>query len=252
MKDIEYILDFTAELGRRMLACGANLERVNDTMTRVCASYGLEDVSIYSLNSIIQISASTKESGSAVRQVSVPPAGIHLEKLNRLNKLSRTVCSQKPEPLSLRPMLIKAEQVDEYPEWAILTCRLISMICLAFMFDGTWRDAIASVMIVFVLYWLIKALQKANFNAIIVNLVTMFVGSTLALMLCRIDVGQTYSIIMITCGMLLIPGISMVNAVRNLLCANEMNGILELIKALLETFAIVLGIVASLFLFGGI
>ena len=252
MKDIEYVLDFTAELGRKMLACGANLERVNDTMTRVCASYGLEDVSIYSLNSIIQISARTKESGPTVRQVSVPAASIHLERLNRLNQLSRRVCSQKPEPLSLMSMLSKAEQVDEYPEWSILLCRLISMVCLAFMFDGTWADAIASVMIVFVLFWLVKALHKANFNTIIINLTAMFVASTLALALCRIGIGGTYYIIMVTCGMLLIPGIGLVNAVRNLLCGNEMNGILELIKALLETFSIVLGIVASLFLFGGI
>ena len=51
---------------------------------------------------------------------------------------------------------------------------------------------------------------------------------------------------------MMIPGIPLVNAVRNLLCGNEMNGILEILKVLMETVAIVLGLVLSIYLFGGL
>ena len=43
----------------------------------------------------------------------------------------------------------------------------------------------------------------------------------------------------------------MVNAVRNLLCGNEMNSILELIKVGLETVSLVVGLFVSVQLFGG-
>lgn len=48
MTDIEYILDFAANLGGKMLSVGANLERVNDTMYRICRSYHLNSISIFS------------------------------------------------------------------------------------------------------------------------------------------------------------------------------------------------------------
>jgi hypothetical protein len=42
----------------------------------------------------------------------------------------------------------------------------------------------------------------------------------------------------------------MVNAVRNILCGNEMNGIIELIKVFLEVITIVIGLNLAIFFFG--
>ncbi len=36
MNDVEHVLDFVVNPGNKMLGAGANLERVNDTMTRIC------------------------------------------------------------------------------------------------------------------------------------------------------------------------------------------------------------------------
>ena len=60
-----------------------------------------------------------------------------------------------------------------------------------------------------------------------------------------------FIIIIITNSLMMIPSISLVNAVRNVLCGNEMNGILEFLKVVLESLAIVLGVVLSIYLFGG-
>ena len=38
MQDIDYILDFVVHLGREMLECGANLERVNMSIEVICKS----------------------------------------------------------------------------------------------------------------------------------------------------------------------------------------------------------------------
>ena len=62
---------------------------------------------------------------------------------------------------------------------------------------------------------------------------------------------SNFFIIIITNSLMMIPSISLVNAVRNILCGNEMNGILEFLKVVLESVAIVLGLVLSIYLFGG-
>ena len=251
MKDIEYILEFAAGLGAGMLASGAPLERADDSMKRVCYSYGLKEVSLFSLNSIIQLAAKTPEGEYADRQVAVPASDIHLEKLTSLNSLSRRVCRELPAPEGLMGMLDDASAAGDYSVGMRLLGRLIAMTSLGFMFGGTAGDIISADIVVFILFWMLKAFSRTSVNQIITNLVTMLFAGTASLFLVWIGLGQNYFIIIIICGMMRIPGIGLVNAARNLLCGNEMNGILEMIKALLEALAIVLGLVASIFLFGG-
>lgn len=79
MNNVEYILDFAINLAGSMLNAGANLERVNDTMTRICRSYHLEAVSIYSLSSTIMLSARSADGVYGSRHIAVQPASIHLK-----------------------------------------------------------------------------------------------------------------------------------------------------------------------------
>ncbi len=95
MTDIEYILDFAANLGGKMLSVGANLERVNDTMYRICRSYHLNSISIFSLNSLIMLGAKSEDDVSGMRQISIHSSSTHLEKLNRLNQNRLPGCLPK-------------------------------------------------------------------------------------------------------------------------------------------------------------
>ncbi len=222
MTDIEYILDFAASLGSKMLSVGANLERVNDTMYRICHSYHLHSISIFSISSLIILGAKSEDDKSGTRQVSIHSTSTHLEKLNRFNQLSRKVCSQTPPPDTLAGLLAEAEQVKDSPPALIILGHLLSVTTLCAMYGGSFADIFSVSVNTFVLYWISEYFDKRNINQII-----------------------------ITNSLMMIPSISLVNAVRNVLCGNEMNGILEFLKVVLESLAIVLGVVLSIYLFGG-
>ena len=51
-------------------------------------------------------------------------------------------------------------------------------------------------------------------------------------------------------SLMFIPGVPLVNSMRNILCGNEMNGILELLKVILETLTICFGVFIAYALFG--
>lgn len=251
MNDIEYILDFAANLGGKMLKVGANLERVNDTMYRVCHSYHLNSISIFSLSSLIVISAKSEDNQSGTRQVSVPSSSNHLEKLNRFNQLSRKVCAETPPPETLEGMLEDAANVQESPIAIILIGQMISMSTLCAIYGGSFSDMVAVSINTFALYWLSEYLDKRRINRIVTNTIRAWFAATIGLFLVKFDIGKNYFIIIVTNSMMMIPSISLVNAVRNILCGNEMNGILEFMKVVLESVAIVLGVVLSIYLFGG-
>ena len=64
-------------------------------------------------------------------------------------------------------------------------------------------------------------------------------------------IGNFY-IVAITNAFFLIPGIPMINCARNLLCGNEMNGAIDLLKVLLEVLTIVAGVAAAYAILGGV
>lgn len=251
MTDIEYILDFAAGLGCKMLSVGANLERVNDTMYRVCHSYHLHSISIFSLNSLIMISAKSEDDLSGTRQLSVHSYSNHLEKLNRFNQLSRKVCSQTPPPETLAQLLSDAENIKDFPTAVIIFGHLISMSTLCAMYGGSFSDIMAVCLSTFILYWLSEYIDRRKINRIVANALCMWTAGSLASLFIKLGIGQNYFIIVITNSLNMIPSISLVNAVRNVLCGNEMNGILEFLKVVLESVAIVVGLVLSIYMFGG-
>ncbi len=251
MNDIEYILDFAVSLGCKMLTVGANLERVNDTMYRICRSYHLNSISIFSLNSLIILSAKTQDNQCGSRQISVHSHSTHLEKLNRFNQLSRKVCSQTPPPCELEAMLEEADNLQDSPRAVIILGHLISTFTLCAIYGGSFADIIAADLNAFVLYWLSEFFDKRNINQIVVNTIYTWAAGLLALFYVRFGIGQNFFIIITTNCVMMIPSISLVNAVRSILCGNEMNGILEFLKVVLESVAIVLGLILCLYMFGG-
>lgn len=252
MNHVEYILDFTASLGCRMLTVGANLERVNDTMYRICHSYHLDSISIYSLSSIIMISAKSSDGITGTRQVSVPREDKHLEKLNRFNQLSRKICQETPPPETLSGLLAEAENVRDYSFPARIAGYLIAMTSIGVINNGSIKDIISADLNTLLLLWLIDFFDRRHINRIVANTLCTFIAGTLAILYVNIGLGENFFIIVIVNSMLMIPGSALVNAFRNILCGNEMNGILEFIKVILETLAIVLGLIISLYLFGGL
>ncbi len=252
MNDLDYILDFAATLGQRMLGCGANLERVNDTMNRICLSYRLTDISIFSLSSTIILSAQTADNQSATRHVMVPPANNDMKRISRFNQLSRQVCSETPPPAALDAMLKQADsEVKDYATVTIILGYLIAMSSICMLNGGSLRDVIAADLTTVALFWIIRLLDKPGLNRIVTDALCMWIVGSLDILLVRIGLGQHLATIIITNSMMMIPGIPLVNAVRNILCGNEMNGILEILKIVLDATAIVLGLGISIYMFGG-
>ena len=247
---IELVLDFCEELSRRMILSGANIERVQLAIASICHAYRLTDVSVYLLTNYISLSARDEDGRYVSRSCSIPPAGIHLQRLRQLNKLSYAVARQKPLPERLKKMLEEAQAVPEYPDWLVLIAQIAAMLCLCLMFGGGPRELLPVAALTAALHYLLILLARPGLNQVVTNALTMFVTTVVAVLLMKSGLSDNGPVILITISMLVIPGIPLVNAVRNLLCGNEMNGIFQLLKVTIETMALGVGVYLALWLFG--
>lgn len=241
MREIDYVLDFCVGLGKEMLVAGANLERVNIATELICSHYGLTELTIRVMNTEVAVSGKDSEGEYATRRINVPAAHIHLERLKQLNDLSRRVCAEVPDAKTLKGLLLQVSAYT-YPKWLVLVGFVVAMASLCRIFGGVWQDVLVASLNTVVLFFLTTALQKANLNRIIANVTNMFVCTSLAFAFCYMGFAKNLYIIIITNAFYLIPGIPMVNAMRNIICGNEMNGILELLKVFLEVLTIAAGI----------
>ena len=107
--------------------------------------------------------------------------------------------------------------------------------------------AVITVLIHFVMSWL----ERTGLDRILINSLTMWAAASCAVMFLYSGFRGNFAVIMITVTMLVIPGIPLVNAMRNLLCGHEINGILQMLKISVETMALALGIYAAFMMFGG-
>ena len=250
MERIECILDFCKELGKQMIASGANIERVNLSIERICHAYGLHDVTCANLTSRISISAKDENKLYAHRQTDVPPQNINLEKLKKLNNLAFDVCKDKPKEDTLYDLL-HGIKTNDFPWWVMMIGFLVAMMGLARIFCAGWTEILVVELNTLILFGLSRALTRVHINKIITNFFSMFLCSLIAMGLYAAHFIDNFYIVVITNAFFLIPGIPMINCARNILCGNEMNGAIDLLKVLLEVCSIVAGVAAAYALLGG-
>ena len=249
--NVDEILSFCVELARQMIISGANLERVHLAVEVVCKAYGLKDISIFFLSSYISLGAYDSEGNYSSRQASIPPAGIHLERLKSLNQLSYKVAEITPNSKTLKKMLERAMHVGEYSDFVILLGRICAMSCLCFMFGGSVRELLPVAVTTAVIHFLMPILENSGLDRIVSNALTMCVSGIVALMFVYGGFSHNVAVIFITMSLLVIPGIPLVNAMRNLLCGREINGILQMLKIFIETMALGMGLYVAIAMFGG-
>ena len=251
MERIEYILDFCKELGKQMIVSGANIERVNLSVERICHAYGLHDVTCANLTTRISISAKDENKLYAHRQTDVPPQVINLERLKKLNQLSFSVQENTPDVTTLYDLL-HSVKTNDFPWWVMMIGYMVAMAALARIFLAGPAELLIAEINTLVLFGLSKLFSKVHINKIITNFISMSLCSLIATLFYMTGFTHNFFTIVLTNAFFLLPGIQMINCARNLLCGNEMNGVIDLLKVLLEVCTIVAGVAAVYAVFGGV
>ena len=251
MKDIDYVLDFCKELGKQMIASGANIERVDMSIRRICRAYGLHDVTCFNLTSRINISAKDADKNYAQRQTNVPPQVLNLEKLKKLNNLSYYVRDNTPDVKTLYDLLHDIK-TNDFPWWVIMIGFMLAMAGLTRIFGAGPAELLITEVNTLILFGLSKLFGKIHVYKILTNFLSMFICTCIAVFFYAVGFVQNFYIVVITNAFFLIPGIPMINCTRNILCGNEMNGIIDLLKVILEICSIVAGLAAAYAVLSGV
>ena len=246
-KLVQSILD----IGEEMVTCGAEVSRVEDSIMRMCHSYGMHRVNVFIITSNIQLTLEAPD-GRIVTQIRrMVRYSVNFDRLDYLNDLSRYICANHPDIDEIQEKLDEVMNRPGQP-------RILSFLSLIFVasgftvfFGGNFGDAIAAAIMGITIGAMDIILSTRERNQIVYNFISSVVAGSVAIALVSFGIGVHADLIMIGGIMLLIPGIAMTNAMRDMLIGDIASGLLRLCNAIIVSIAIACGFAFSIIVLGG-
>ena len=232
-------------IGERMLCSGAEVSRVEDSIRRICKSYGAVQVDVFTITSSIVVTIYGQGFGTVTQTRRISTLENDLNRLEQLNSLSRRIVA---EHLPLTQVQAELDGIAAGPRYTffqqVLIYALISA-SFALFFGGSGWDALASACIGAALRFVDAAVRWMDLNSILSALVCAGVGGLLAYVSVRLGFGDSVDMISIGNVMLLIPGIKLTNSLRDLFNGDTISGLLRFLEALLVAVIIAFGFVIA-------
>ena len=247
----EYLLCLALDVGEGMLKNGAEVSRVEDTIERICHAYGAAHVEVFSIISVINATVRMPDGTYSSQMRRVRSSGIDLAMLERLNSLSREVCTTTPALDDFDDKLHKIKNAAGYPWWITLSAMVVICGGFAFFFGGTWRDAIVASIIGAVIS-LFDIFPSKYINNLAKTALSAFVIAMIAGISVLIGLGENGGIIIIGSIMPLVPGVSFGTAMRDLLLGDLASGSLKALQSVLQALMIAFAYMIAASIVGGV
>ena len=246
--------DFLGELlniGEMMLSNGAEVKRVEDTLSRLGHAYGAARMDVFVITSSIVVTMGMPDGRSVTQTRRITSAGqTDFSRLDALNALSRRYCLS-PFPVSLiRAELERIGQAAPRPSRLFLGGALAAG-SLAVFYGGTLPDGLAAACFALLICFLQQRLPRFCNNKVIFNFLCSLLAGAAICLVCRVSPGLHADKIMIGDIMLLIPGLALTNAVRDVLVGDTISGMMRLTEAVLWAGALACGFTLAILATGG-
>ena len=238
------------DIGEQMLVCGAEVHRVEDSIERMCSAIGFIKTDVFIITSSMVVTVYTTEDNYTQTR-RIKGIGMDIERLHRLNALSRKICEQDLSEHDISSELNKIKLLKRSP--LRLECLSYMLISGSFtlFFGGNFIESIASALIGSAICIINHFSEKAFLNKIFAKFIGAFAVTLGAYILMELGVIHIMDKVIIGNIMLLIPGVGLTNALRDLLVGDNIAGLIRLIEAVLLALAIAAGYFLFVFLMGG-
>lgn len=240
------------DMGEEMLLCGAEIHRVEDTLTRMGKAYGATNMNVFVITSVIMITAVFDDHFelTSTRRIN-RNGGNDFYRLEQLNALSRRYCNE-PYACDVLHQDIKDIASVEADQKPLLIGGMIIVASFCMFFGGCWYDALLGTVFGYLIVWMMLNIQDLFPKTIIFNLMASFVSGTFTCLLAKALPFIHADKIMIGEVMILIPGIAITNAIRDILVGDTISGVLRLIESVLFASAMACGYLLAIMFVEGI
>ena len=247
-ENMQLLLNCCGEVGRTLLANGAETFRIEDTIERVAKCYIDCEAEVFATTTSIFMSINV-DGNTYSKIIRHRRPSTKLNKVDEVNTFSRKLAINQPP---LKTSMDRILKIQNSKDWSYLFRGFASGVTSSFfslMFGGDFLDFLAAFIIGFISFVLLERPLKIELPVFIYNLIAGLISSILAGILFNLGLGSNVDMIIIGAIMPYVPGISITNSIRDLFMGEFVSGTMLFVQAVATAIAIALGAVLGLQLF---
>ena len=236
------LLDLVGKAGKLLIESGAEIYRVEETMLHLARSFEeVQEAQSYVSATGVMLSIKVDDQ-IATKIFRVSGSKVNLDRIAAINNLSREASKKALTLDELDQKLNAIEFMKEYPLWVILIASGFG----AAGFCGFFRGNVKEIMITFIIGVLVAAamqiLKKLELNSFFVNAISAGLLTFLSQVSTQLVAFVSKDIIIISTIMLLVPGLAITNAIRDMFHSDYVSGSARAMEAFLCAIAIASGV----------
>ena len=241
-QDNREALNVAALAGDILLASGAEIFRVEETISRIAQAYGVKSSDAFVLSSGIFLTAGSEREEDFARVRHIPLSAARLDRVAAVNQLSREIVEGKHTPMEARKRLIEIQQMPPKPRLHQVLASGVGSACFCFLFGGDWLDSLAALASGLLLYLYLLYLVRGSLSKIASNITGGALVTMVCIFLYQLGMGHHLGEMIIGSIIPLVPGVAFTTAIRDIADEDYIAGAVRMLDALLVTFCIAMGV----------
>lgn len=235
------------ELGYQLMYSGAETYRVEESVFRLLRAYGLQP-QVFAIPNCLIVCIQTPDGRPLTGMRRIPPHGTDIELLEDCNDLCRRLCRDTPPVSQVQEQLAKLSSGHRSHSLKILLLGYtVTAAFFAAFFGGALPDMFCAALCgLTVGTWMLYFSKSAPVGGFFKTLIGAAIASLLAVLFVAIwPQGNLYAVTIGTL-MVLVPGMALTNAMREVMAGDILSGVNRTADSILTAVAIALGVLLAL------
>ncbi len=248
----EAILAALLQLGCRLLVAGCDVGYVEYKTEQMCIAYGMEEVEVFIITSSIVVSIKDWNGKYITMTKRIRNYCIDFYCVQLIERIIDEVCKKTPtEEQIIHWIECMEHQLQKEHRWKDGLGRYLinAMVAAIFtmFFGGIGCEAVISFLCCLFATYIVRHFERKWQNTFAVYVMSSCVCGLVAQIF--VYIGMIDSVDKVNMGniMLLIPGLAMVNAIKDLVSGEMLSGLLRLTQAIVQALAVALGFAVCIF-----
>ncbi len=236
------ILEVVSQAGLLLIQSGAEIYRVEDTMLHLAKSFdGVEDAQSYVSATGVMISVKMNNQ-NATKISRVGKVSTNLDCIHAINALSREASVNHYDVDYVAKKLAEIQNAKVYPWWVVMLASGFGAAGFCGFFRGNNTEIVLTFIIGIVIALVTNILKKLDLNSFFVNAIASAVMTLVARFFYQNVTLVSFDILIISSIMLLVPGLAITNAIRDILHGDYVSGLARICEAFVCAIAIATGV----------
>lgn len=241
-EDAHMILSIATLAGTIILENGGEVYRAEDTVTRICKSRGnIRDVDVFATSNVMFVSFNFM--GDVITNLRRSKnSSINLNKIEMINEFSRNFVENNMNLQEAKDELFRIQNKKNQSRLERIIPGTVASCAFSLILGGGIRELIATGISSFLMLLVLEKLKEFKLTFFINTFIGAFLASLFALITVLVNISSNFDTIVIASIMVLVPGVSITNAMRDTLSGDFVSGLTRLMEAVVIALAIVFGV----------